>query len=184
LFYGFTRKDDNWFSTSCTLNSWISPQNGEKFAADVVLNAGIRGSDRNKADLINLMPKWLWKKVLPKLEDLTVSYEGEPWSLCWAAEEVGVLLECDRVELVRMRRLVFKSGLGSKLYVLDLEENWIGAGGLSWVKALSTVLLEKCPRNNKPRCNDIQRMNLARNDLTDEHIAILAPMLSECSNLE
>ena len=25
LFYGFTRKDDRWFSTSCTLNSWVSP---------------------------------------------------------------------------------------------------------------------------------------------------------------
>jgi len=180
LFYGFTRKDDNWFSTSCTLNSWISPQNGEKYAADVVLNAGRRGSDRNKADLINLMPKYLWKQVLPKLENLTVSYEGKPWTL----KQAGVLQQGNGEELDRMRRLVFKSGSGSKLYDLDLEEKWIGAGGLSSVEALATVLQEKCRRNNKPRCNDIQRMNLARNDLTDKHIAKLAPMFSECSNLE
>merc|ERR1719184_624469 len=65
LFYGFTRKDDVWFSTSCTLNSWIKPQT-DKEAADVVLNAGIRGSDQSKADLINLMPKWLWREALKK----------------------------------------------------------------------------------------------------------------------
>ena len=31
LFYGFTRKDDVWFSTSCTLNSWIKPLTGRSF---------------------------------------------------------------------------------------------------------------------------------------------------------
>ena len=51
-----------------------------KEAADVVLNAGVRGSDQSKADLINLMPWRLWEKVLPRLEMLT-TLDGEPWTL-------------------------------------------------------------------------------------------------------
>ena len=70
LFYGFTRKNDIWYSTSCTLNSWIEALGGRE-VADVVLKAGIKGSDKSKADLINLMPYHLWIKVLPKLEKLT-----------------------------------------------------------------------------------------------------------------
>merc|ERR1719233_2799446 len=58
LFYGFTRKDNIWCSTSCTLNSWIKPLT-DKEAADVVRNAGVRGSDQSKADLINLMTLYL-----------------------------------------------------------------------------------------------------------------------------
>ena len=52
----------------------------EKEAAEVVRNAGIKGSDQSKADLINLMPEDLWDKVLPKLEELT-TFDGEPWIL-------------------------------------------------------------------------------------------------------
>ena len=51
-----------------------------KEAADVVLNAGVRGSDQSKADLINLMPERLWAQVLPRLEKLT-TLDGEPWTL-------------------------------------------------------------------------------------------------------
>ena len=51
-----------------------------KEAADVVLNAGVRGSDQSKADLINLMPGDLWGEVLPRLEKLT-TFDGEPWTL-------------------------------------------------------------------------------------------------------
>ena len=45
----------------------------------MVLNAGVRGSDQSKADMINLMPERLWEKVLSKLEKLT-TYDGEPWT--------------------------------------------------------------------------------------------------------
>ena len=70
LFYRFKRKNDVWYSTSCTVNSWIGALSGKEFSV-MVLNAGIRGSDQSKADLINMMPFNLWKKVLPKLERLT-----------------------------------------------------------------------------------------------------------------
>ena len=52
----------------------------DKEAADVVRNAGVRGSDKSKADLINLMPVHLWREVLQKLEKLT-AYDGKPWTL-------------------------------------------------------------------------------------------------------
>ena len=52
----------------------------DKEAADVVLNAGVRGSDQSKADLINLMPVQLWREVLDKLEKLT-PFDGEPWTV-------------------------------------------------------------------------------------------------------
>ena len=45
----------------------------------MVRNAGVRGSDQSKADLINLMPVDLWDEVLPELEKLTTS-DGEPWT--------------------------------------------------------------------------------------------------------
>ena len=51
-----------------------------KEAADVVLNAGVRGSDQSKADLINLMPYQLWDQVLPQLEKLT-TFDGEAWTV-------------------------------------------------------------------------------------------------------
>ena len=56
-----------------------------KDAADVVLNAGIRGSDQSKADLINLMPISLWERVLPVLERLS-PYEYEPWTEEWVGK--------------------------------------------------------------------------------------------------
>ena len=46
LFYGFTRKNNVWYSTSCTLNSWIEALS-RKEVADVVLQAGVRGSDKS-----------------------------------------------------------------------------------------------------------------------------------------
>ena len=45
----------------------------------MVRNAGVRGSDQSKADLINLMPVYLWEKVLPKLEELS-TLDGKPWT--------------------------------------------------------------------------------------------------------
>ena len=78
LFYRFKRKNDVWYSKSCTLNSWIEALSGKELS-DMVFNAGIRGSDQSKADLINMMPFNLWKKVLPKLERLT-PYDGQPWT--------------------------------------------------------------------------------------------------------
>ena len=56
-----------------------------KEAADVVLKAGIKGSDKSKADLINLMPEYLQRQVLPKLERLT-SYDDLPWTHEWAGK--------------------------------------------------------------------------------------------------
>ena len=31
IFYGFTRKNDVWYSTSCTLNSWIKAFGGNNY---------------------------------------------------------------------------------------------------------------------------------------------------------
>ena len=69
LFYRFKRKNDVWYSTSCTVNSLIGALSGKEFSV-MVLNAGISRSDQSKADLITMMPLNLWKKVLPKLERL------------------------------------------------------------------------------------------------------------------
>merc|ERR1719317_638046 len=96
LFYGFTRKNDVWFSTSCTLNSWIESLTGKE-AADVVRQAGARRSDQSKADLINLMPRDLWRRVLPRLEELT-AYDVKPWTVNWATEAGSVLIEEETVQ--------------------------------------------------------------------------------------
>ena len=45
LVYGFTRKKNCWYGTSCTLNSWVL---AELASADVVKTAGVRGSDKVK----------------------------------------------------------------------------------------------------------------------------------------
>jgi len=185
LFYGFTRKDDNWFSTSCTLNSWINPLT-KKEAANVVRNAGVRGSDRSsKVDLVNLMPKDLWRKVLPKLEKLT-TFDGKQWTYQWATRYRKDLKkeEAKREEQNRMRRLVCRQGSGSSLYDLDLARVDIGRGGLPSVKALATVLQEARSKDNMPRCSDLQRLDLRTNELTDEHIGVLAPVVAKCSNLD
>ena len=60
LFYGITRKDNIWFGTSCTLNSWV---NGAGHVSQVVRDAGIRASDKSKDRLINLVPYQLWRKT-------------------------------------------------------------------------------------------------------------------------
>ena len=51
----------------------------------MVRQAGVKGSDRSKAELINLMPYHLWQKLLPKLERLT-PYVSLPWTHEWAGE--------------------------------------------------------------------------------------------------
>ena len=84
----------------------------------MVFNTGIRGSDQSKADLINMMPFNLWKKVLPKLELLTPQ-DGQSWMLEWAQEATDSTR--DQEKLAIMRRLVFKQGQGSKLYDLNLK---------------------------------------------------------------
>ena len=60
LFYGITRKDDVWFGTSCTLNSWV---NRPLHVSQVVRDAGIRASDKSKDLLINLVPFQLWRET-------------------------------------------------------------------------------------------------------------------------
>ena len=60
LFYGITRKDNVWFGTSCTLNSWV---NKVRHVPQVVKDAGIRASDQSKDRLINLVPSHLWMKT-------------------------------------------------------------------------------------------------------------------------
>ena len=129
----------------------------------MVLTAGVRGSDKSKENLINLMPCDLWDNVLPKLEQLT-TYEGKSWTVNWATEARKGLKEekvkqFEEDELNRMRRLVFKCSEGSKLYQLHFVDTHIGAGGLSSVKALATVLQEKrSSKDQKPRCIDLQML--------------------------
>jgi len=185
LFFGFARKNNIWYSTSVTLNSWIEPING-KDASDAVRNAGIKCSYRS-ADLTNLMPKDLWHQVLPKLEKLT-PYDSQPWTVGWAnAAGRGLigkdaLREFAKEELARIRCLVNKVGIGSKLYDLNLSHECIGRGGLSTVRALATVLQEEWEMI--PRCADLQRLHLGADELTDEQINVLGPAFSMCNNLK
>lgn len=184
LWYGFTRKYDSWFGTSGTLNSWIKPINGKE-CADVVKNAGIRGSCKSKADLINLLPEDLWIKTLPILLLLT-TYTGEPWSFKWASKAAPIVnkYEFQQEELRRMRQLVRICSRGSLLYVLQLEGLNIGGWGLSAVKALATVLLESWGRYGRPRCHDLQNLSLKHNNLKDDQIPALATVISCCPKLE
>jgi len=179
LFFGFARKNNIWYSTSVTLNSWIKPIN-EKDASDAVCNAG-KKCPYQSADLTNLMPKDLWRQVLPRLETLT-PYDGEPWTVGWARLNGKDTAEFAKEELGRMRRLVFKVGIGSRLYYLDLALKRIGRGGRSTVRALATVLQEACEM--MPRCADLQRLYLGANELTDEQIRVLGPVFSLCRKLE
>lgn len=181
LFFGFERKNDVWCNTCVTLNSWIKPII-EKEASDAVINAGIKYPYRS-AKLTNLMPKYLWLHVLPRLEKLT-PYDGEPWTVGWATEakndkDAAVFA---KEELARIRCLVLKVGKGSKLYLLDLSRKSIGKGGLSTVIALASVLQEEWEMI--PRCANLQRLRLSCNKLTDEHIVALTPTFGKSSNLE
>ena len=83
LVYGFTRKKNSWYGTSCTLNSWVLTNYA---AADVVRTAGDRGSDKVKELRINLIPYRIWSKLSKKLRELTL-YDGQPWTLDWAQNE-------------------------------------------------------------------------------------------------
>jgi len=178
LFYGFTRKNNLWSDTSCTLNSWLEPLTGKETAA-VVRNAGIRGSDQSKADLINIMPRALWALILPELEKITAD-DAMPWTLDWAKKAP----KAREGELNRMRLLVSSRASGSKLYKLNLWFTKIGGGGVQSVKSLVTILQEKRSKDQKPYCIDLQRLTLAGNRLTNEHIGILSPVISICSKLE
>ena len=60
LFYGVTRKDNVWFGTSCTLNSWVKRA---RHTPQVVRDAGIKASDKSKDRLINLVPYSLWRET-------------------------------------------------------------------------------------------------------------------------
>jgi len=187
LFYGFTRKDKVWYSTSCSLNCWIKSVSNIQ-APEVVRNAGIRGADNRKPDLINIMPHRFWEKLLPRLEKLT-PLDGKPWTREWASAERGVRNELEvakfkEEQVCRMRRLVFKCGEGSKLYSLYLERKKIGAGGLSAVQALADVLQEKAGMDNQPRCRSLSRLQLQLNHLTTEYMGVLAPSIANCSKLE
>ena len=53
-----------------------------RHVADVVLKAGIRGSDQSKDKVINVMPYDLWKGVIRKLKTLTPS-DIPTWTLKW-----------------------------------------------------------------------------------------------------
>jgi len=177
LFYGFTRKNNVWYSTSCTLNSWVVPIS-KREAKDVVRNAGIRGTDKSKGDMINLMPRKLWRTMLPILERYTPN-DVVPWHAKWSLDARKGLSQEEAKQLAheevkRMRRLVSQCGSGSRVFDLNLMGKGIGlAGG---VKALVAVLQEHRV--------DLRRLNLKWNHLTDEHIVILTPVISTCSELE
>ena len=108
-------------------------------ASQVIRQAGMRGSDKSKFILINMIPSNLWSCILPKLRALT-PYDCEPWSLAWA-NDAGVdsldekgAGEFTQEQLIRMHRLVLEKGVGSKLYALNLENEQIGCAGASAVE--------------------------------------------------
>lgn len=193
LFYGFTRKYNQWYCTSCTLNSWIL-RIGGKDASGVVKLAGVKGADKSKADLINEMSNDLWTKLLPRLHALTPHdiTNCPRWTRSWAdgfmdGPEERVFEE---EQLARMRSLVCHKGRGSYLFELELDFADIGQGDNSAVQALATVLLDKIKRRDRgklieeERCTWLQRLNLSRNHLTDEHIALLCPAIKKCRRLK
>lgn len=184
LFYGFTRKGDKWFSTSCTLNSWILPMSffdwPGKDNSGVVLLAGERGTDKSKVDMINLMPMHLWDQVLTKLERLT-PYDSEPWSYNWADSQRNVDKKdapaFKEEELFRMRILINRRGVGSRLYWLNLDKERIGGRYRSPVEAVAKILVDDLI------IDTLQILNLESNSLDDGHIRILSPVLERCSKL-
>ena len=72
-------------------------------------------------------------------------------------DEKGLEVE----QLCRMRRLVLESSEGSKLYDLSLLGEDIGKGGVSAVKALAAVLMEKVREKDVwvTRCCDLQLLD-------------------------
>jgi len=136
--------------------------------------------------LINLMPYYLWRKVLQRLEKLT-AFDGKPWTTEWGSAGRGLneedFAKFEKEQVVRMRRLVFQCGEGSKLFSLNLQRKKIGAGGLTAVKALVAVLQEKTPRQRHPLCRDILILQLELNRLTTEYMNVLAPAIAYCSFL-
>lgn len=178
LFYGFTRKNKGWYSTSCTLNCWIRHEDWKQ-APDVVYKAGKRKSDKSavKSQLINLMPASLWfDVVIRKLLQLTPQ-ENEYWSIEWAMAGLGLKgKERQLEELERMRRLVSLSATGSALYKISFVADNIGSVGLSGIKAFASVLQEEM-------CSTVQIINLTRNDLTDEHVKLLGSAIAKSEKL-
>ena len=156
-----------------------------RHVADVVLKAGIRGSDQSKDKVINVMPYDLWKGVIRKLKTLTPS-DIPTWTLKWARAMEAIWwetkLDFQKDEIERMRMLVLNCGEGSKLYWLRLWKNHIGMGGISAVKAFATVLQEVV-KEKVPRCHHLQVIVLHGNDLTDEHMEVLAPVFLNCRSV-
>jgi len=180
LFYGFTRTNDFWKPTSCTLNSWVKPRNGKNAAAAMALRqAGTRYADKWKADKINIIPTDLWKRIFSRLLSLTPS-DLWKWSSDWARIWKYSLgpAEFAKEELVRMRRSVTHGQEGSKLYQLFL--NGIGWAGISSVRALATVLQEFEGHDKVPRCSYLRELSL----YICKHTGELAPVISNCCNLE
>jgi len=180
LFYGFTRKNEIWYSTSCTLNCWVRADFA--IAPEVIRDSGIRRSDMVKDLLINLIPNNLWQKIRPKLKDWTIS-EPKTWNVQWAISVRGKHKE---EEADRILRLIKEIGIGSKLYMLDLRCQLFGFGGRSSVEALAKAL-GKVVRLRKgeeePLVKNLQTLNLCGNILTSEYIEILAPIFKKCNNL-
>jgi len=182
LWFAFTRKNDLWYPTSGTFNSWIEH---EQDVPQVVRDAGIKGSCNSKEKLINLMPRHLWRQILVKLTKLT-PYDGEPWTIAWAryiADDEHAMVE----EINRMRWLIFVEGEGSKLFRLILQYKRIGDCGNRAVKAFCTVLQEEVRDRvdgHVKRCSYIKHLDLARNGLKDEHLWILSGSLRSCRKLE
>jgi len=141
----------------------------------------MRGTDKSKADLINLMPYHLWIKVLRKLERLTPNV-GQPWTLKWARKASD--FEKDHEELSRMRRLVSSESWGSKPFLLRLEVKHIGLGGMSAVRALATVLEEELRKDKLPRYHYLRKIDLDCNRFNDEHLEVLATVFSRCRMLQ
>jgi len=183
LFYGFTRKNNKWYSTSCTLNSWIvSLTNKEN--PEVIRLAGKRGTDKFKDDLVNLLPMFLWEQMKVKLK-LLAPYDGEPWSYNWASsrKDFESLSEISNEELTRMRSLINGSALGSSAYILNLNGLRLGNCGLSSVKAIATIFCEEMKSKNILFCETLQKLYLDGNNLRDCHVKILCPVLKKCTKL-
>jgi len=83
-----------------------------------------------------------------------------------------------------MRRLIFIGGKGSDPYTLDLKGKNIGRGGLTALQALSTVLLEKRNDDKRYCAHDLQILRLSSNELTDDHLTVLARAVAKCRKLK
>ena len=84
----------------------------------------------------------------------------------------------------RMRHLLSQVGGGTRLYELDLESEYLGVGRVAPMKGIAHVLEEKLSKDNLPRCYRLQELSITKNELTDEHMAVLAPTIAKCTMLK